>query len=76
MQDRTVMTKMAVSALAGLLFYIFAMFTTMLDLPILWRNIWLGFCLAFFVVAVSGVFILCGDLNSEHSSPDDTKPKE
>ena len=70
------MTKMALSALAGLLFYIFAMFTTMLDLPIVWRNIWLGFCLTFFVLAVSGVFILCGDLNSEHSSPDDSKPKE
>jgi hypothetical protein len=76
MQDRTVMKKMVGSALAGLLFFITAMFTTMLDLTIPWRNIWLGFCLVFFLLALSGVFILCGDLNSEHSEPDEAKPKE
>jgi len=67
---------MAISALSGLLFYVTAMFTTMLDLTIFWRNIWLGFCLAFFLVALGGVFVLCGDLNSEHSEPDDAKPNE
>jgi hypothetical protein len=76
MEDRTVMTKMVASALAGLLFFITAMFTTMLDLTLVWRNIWLGFCLVFFLLALGGVFILCGDLNSEHSEPDDAKPKE
>lgn len=76
MQDRTVMKKMAVCALSGLLFFVTAMFTTMLDLTIFWRNIWLGFCLAFFLVSLTGVFILCGDLNSEHSEPDDAKPNE
>jgi hypothetical protein len=76
MEDRIVMTKMAASALAGLLFFITAMFTTMLDLTMLWRNIWLGFCLLFFVLALAGVFILCGDLNSEHSEPEDAKPNK
>lgn len=76
MEDRTVMIKMVGSALAGLLFYITAMFTTMLDLTNLWRNIWLGFCLAFFLLALTGVFILCGDLNSEHSEPEDAKPNK
>jgi hypothetical protein len=52
------------------------MFTTMLDLTLVWRNIWLGFCIAFFLLALAGVFILCGDLNSEHSEPQDAKPKE
>jgi hypothetical protein len=75
MEDHNVMKKMVGSALAGLLFFITAMFTTMLDLTVLWRNIWLGFCVTFFVLALSGVFILCGDLNSEHSEPDDEKPK-
>ena len=70
------MKKMVVSALAGLLFFITAMFTTMLDLSLVWRNIWLGFCLVFFLLAVGGVFILCGDLNAEHSEPDDAKPNE
>ena len=64
------------SALAGLLFFVTAVFTTMLDLTVFWRNIWLGFCVIFFVLALAGVFILCGDLNSEHSEPDDEKPRE
>jgi hypothetical protein len=76
MEDRTVLIKMAISTLAGLLFFDFAMFTTMLDLPIFWRNVWLGSCICFFVVALGAVFILCGDLNSEHSKPEDAKPKE
>jgi hypothetical protein len=76
MEDRTVMLKMVASALAGLLFFITAMFTTMLDLTNLWRTIWLGFCLVFFLLALAGVFILCGDLNAEHSEPDDAKPNE
>lgn len=76
MEDRNVMKKMVGSALAGLLFFITAMFTTMLDLTTVWRNIWLGFCLVFFLLALAGVFILCGDLNSEHSEPDDAKPNE
>ena len=76
MEDRNVMKKMVGSALAGLLFFITAMFTTMLDLTIVWRNIWLGFCLVFFLLALTGVFILCGDLNAEHSEPDDAKPNE
>ena len=62
------LTKMAGSALAGLLF-VTAVFTTMLDLTVLWRNIWLGFCLIFFVLAVAGVFILCG---SHLSTPNQT----
>jgi hypothetical protein len=75
MEDHNVMKKMVGSALAGLLFFITAMFTTMLDLTVFWRNVWLGFCLIFFVLALAGVFILCGDLNAEHSEPDDEKPK-
>jgi len=76
MEDRTVLIKMAISTLAGLLFFDFAIFATMLDLPIFWRNVWLGFCITFFVVALAGVFVLCGDLNSEHSKPEDAKTKE
>ena len=75
MEDQNVMKKMVGSALAGLLFFITSVFTTMLDLTVFWRNIWLGFCITFFVLALAGVFILCGDLNSEHSEPDDEKPK-
>jgi hypothetical protein len=76
MEDRNVLKKMAGSALAGLLFFVTAVFTTMLDLTLFWRNVWLGLCIVFFVLALAGVFILCGDLNSEHSEPDDAKPKE
>jgi hypothetical protein len=76
MQDRVVMIKMVVSALAGFLAFVMAMFTTMLDLSILWRNIWLGFCIAFFVISLTGVFYLCGDLNSDHNTPESETPKE
>lgn len=76
MQDRVVIMKMVVATLAGLLAYVTAIFTTVLDLTILWRNIWLGFCLGFFVIALGAVFYLCGDLNSDHSVPDEQKPKE
>jgi hypothetical protein len=76
MQDIIVMKKMAFCAAAGLLFAVTAVFTTMLDLSIVWRNIWLGFCLGFFLVSLAGVFILCGDLNAEHSEPEDAPPKE
>lgn len=76
MEDRTVLKKMVVSTVAGLLFFITAMFTTMLDLSLAWRNIWLGFCVAFFVIAVGGVFVLCGDLNAAHTEPDDAKPNK
>jgi hypothetical protein len=75
MQDSIVLKKMVFSTVFGLLFFVTAMFTTMLDLSFVWRNIWLGFCLVFFVLAVAGVFILCGDLNSEHSEPEDAPPK-
>jgi hypothetical protein len=75
MQDSIVLKKMVFSTVFGLLFFVTAMFTTMLDLSFVWRNIWLGFCLVFFVLALAGVFILCGDLNSEHSEPEDAPPK-
>jgi len=74
MQDRIVLVKMAASAAAGLLFAVTAVFTTMLDLTNFWRNFWLGLCIIFFLAALAGVFVLCGDLNSEHSEPEDAKP--
>ena len=67
---------MVVSTAAGLLFFITAMFTTMLDLSLVWRNIWLGICVTFFLIAVGGVFVLCGDLNAKHTDPDDAKPNK
>lgn len=75
MEDRTVLIKMIVSTIAGLLFYVCAVFTTVLDLSIFWRNFWLGFCIISFVVALGGVFILCGDVNAEHSTPEDADPE-
>ena len=76
MQDRTVITKIIVCTLAGVLAFDAAMFTTMLDLPIFWRNLWLGVCIALFLITLGGVFVLCGDLNSEHSKPEDATPKK
>ena len=73
MQDRSVLKKIIISASAGFLAYVTAIFTTVLELSFFWRTVWLSICLAFFLVTLGGVFVLCGDINSEHSNPEDEK---
>ena len=73
MQDRSVLKKIIISAAAGFLAYVTTIFTTVLELSFFWRTVWLSVCLAFFLVTLSGVFVLCGDINSEHSGPEDEK---
>jgi hypothetical protein len=73
MQDRSVLKKIIISGLAGVLAYVAAVFTTVLELSFFWRTVWLTICLAFFLVTMAGVFVLCGDINSEHSEPEDEK---
>jgi len=73
MEDRTVLIKIAFSAVVGVLAFVTAVFTTVLELSFFWRTVWLTICLAFFVMTLIGVFILCGDINSEHSEPESEK---
>ena len=73
MQDRSVLKKIIISAAAGFLAYVTAVFTTVLDLSFFWRTVWLSICLALFLVTLAGVFVLCGDIDSEHSRPEDEK---
>jgi hypothetical protein len=73
MEDRSVLKKIVFSALAGVLAFVTAVFTTVLELSFFWRTVWLSVCLAFFLVTLIGVFILCGDINSEHSQPESTE---
>ena len=73
MQDRSVLKKIIISASAGFLAYVTAVFTTVLELSFFWRTAWLSICLAFFLVMLGGIFALCGDINSEHGAPEDEK---
>ena len=73
MQDRSVLKKIIISAAAGFLAYVTAIFTTVLELSFFWRTVWLSICLTFFLVMLGGIFALCGDIDSEHSKPEDEK---
>ena len=73
MQDHSVLKNIIISATAGFLAYVTAIFTTVLELSFFWRTVWLSICLALFLVTLAGVFFLCGDIDSEHSRPEDEK---
>ena len=73
MQDRSVLKKIIISAAAGFLAYVTAIFTTVLELSFFWRTVWLSICLALFLVTLAGVFLLCSDIDSEHSGPEEEK---
>ena len=73
MQDRSVLKKIIISASTGFLAYVTAIFTTVLELSFFWRTVWLSICVTFFLVMLGGIFALCGDIDSEHSRPEDEK---
>jgi hypothetical protein len=73
MEDRTVLTKIVISALAGFLAYVTAILTTVLELTFFWRTVWLAICIALFLVTLCGVFLVCGDIDSGHSQPESDK---
>jgi hypothetical protein len=73
MQDRSVLKKIIISASTGFLAYVTAIFTTVLELSFFWRTVWLSICVTFFLVMLGGIFALCGDIDSEHSKPEDEK---
>jgi hypothetical protein len=73
MEDRTVLAKFVISALAGFLAYVAAILTTVLELTFFWRTVWLAICIALFLVTLWGVFALCGDIDSGHGRPESDK---
>jgi membrane protein insertase Oxa1/YidC/SpoIIIJ len=56
--DRQVLRNMMVSALMFVVTILAAIFATVLELPVFWRNFWLAICITFAVVTFFGVFYL------------------
>jgi hypothetical protein len=60
--DRQVLDKMVFSAFMFVVTILSAIFTTVLELPVLWRNFWLAICITFAVLMFIGVFHLGSEL--------------
>src|ERR1700730_13730268 len=61
-RDRGVLRNMTFVASMGLAMVLAAMFTTILELPDFWRNLWLAICISFAVLFFVGVFLLGSEL--------------
>jgi hypothetical protein len=61
-RDRWVLRNMAFVASMGLAMVLAAMFTTILELPDFWRNLWLAICISFAFFFFVGVFLLGSEL--------------
>ena len=60
LNDRQVLQKMMLStAVIGLIATISALFTIVLEFPVLWRTSWLAISIAFAVLVFLGVFAFC-----------------
>src|ERR1700730_8507133 len=60
LNDRHVLQKMMLStAVIGLIATISALFTIVLEFPVLWRTSWLAISIAFAVLVFVGVFAFC-----------------
>jgi hypothetical protein len=65
--ERDVVQKMIFTTFTGLIAVIAAFFTTILQLSIFWRNLWLTVCIAFAVLMFAGIFQFCGHIDSSTS---------
>ena len=61
-RDRRVLRNMTFVASMGLAMVLAAMFTTILELPDFWRNLWLAICISFGVLFFVGVLLLGSEL--------------
>jgi hypothetical protein len=60
LNDHQVLLKsMLFTAVVGLIASISALFTTVLEFPVVWRTSWLPICVAFVVLTFVGVFAFC-----------------
>jgi hypothetical protein len=61
-RDCWVLRNIVFIASMGLAMILVAMFTTTLELPDLWRNLWLAICISFALLFFVGVFLLGSEL--------------
>jgi hypothetical protein len=62
--EREVGKNMLFTTIMGLTAVITAILTTVLDLTIFWRNLWLTVCIVFAVLMFAGIFQFCGHIDS------------
>jgi hypothetical protein len=60
--DRQVLDKMVFSAFMFVVTILSAIFTTILELPVVWRNLWFAICITFAVLTFVVVFYLDSEL--------------
>jgi hypothetical protein len=65
--ERQVVQSMLFTCCTGLIAFIAALLTTILDLSILWRDLWLSICIAFAVLMLAGIFQFCGRIDKSAS---------
>jgi hypothetical protein len=65
--EHEVVQKMLFTTFMGLIAIITALFTTVLELTIFWRNLWLAACITFAVLMFAGIFQFCGHIDSSTS---------
>ena len=61
-RDRRLLRNMTFVTSMGLAMVLAAMFTTILELPDFWRNLWLAICITFAFLFFVGVFLLGSEL--------------
>ena len=65
--DGEVFKNMLFTGAVGIIAIIAAFFTTILELPIFWRNLWLTICIAFAVLMFAGIFQFCTHIDTSTS---------
>jgi hypothetical protein len=62
--DTAILVKLFWATLAGVLSYVSAVFTTVLDLGRFWQYFWLGVCLVTFAGAGLLIVLACGEFGN------------
>lgn len=67
--EREVVQKMVFTSVMGVIAIVAAFFTTILELTIFWRNVWLTITITFAVLMFAGIFRFCTNIDTS-TSPD------
>ena len=65
--EREVVRNMLFTTVMGLIAIVTAVFTTVLELTVFWRNLWLAICVTFAVLMFAGIFQFCTHIDTSTS---------
>src|SRR5262249_25619094 len=65
--EREVLQKIIFTSVMGVIAIIAAFFTTILELTIFWRNVWLTITITFAVLMFAGIFRFCANIDTSTS---------